>query len=145
MSPQTWPERERKFIPPSLRGRRHFSFGGRTLQDQATDYGLYWVKFKRGCVGLKPGELFAAGDTAQVSGNYAMAFVQQDQAEFVRDAKIDDECRFLDEAKAKGYRVDGPPTRIADRPEFKALVEAKKKTGQQRWMENLLQRTPASS
>jgi hypothetical protein len=133
MTPQTWPEPERKFIPPSLRGSRSFEFGGKSVQEYALDYGLYWLKFIRNCVGLNPGEFFFIGDTAQVPGNHAIAFVEQNQAEFVRDEKIEDECRFLDEAKKKGYKVDGPPKRLADRPEYQALLDAKKNR-KKNWM-----------
>jgi hypothetical protein len=142
LTPQTWPQKERKFIPPSLRGRRHFTFGGRTIADEALDYGLYWIKILRGCVGVKVGQLFSVGDIVQVPGNHAMAYVEQEQAEFVRDAAIEDELRFLDEAKKKGYEVKGQPKRLADRPEYQALLEAKKKKN---WMKDVIQPTPANT
>jgi hypothetical protein len=144
MTPQTWPEKISKFIPPALRGRKSFFFGGRSPQEDAKDYGLYWIKITRGCVGIKPGEFFNIGDVVQVPGNSAMLYVEQDQAEFVRDEKIEDEVRFLSEAKAKGYTVQGQPKRLADRPEFQAVLDAatKKKKG---WMNNVIQETPATA
>lgn len=144
MSPQTYPEKSKPWLPPSLRGSRFFTFEGGPSPKDAQNYGLYKMKFKKGCVGLKPEQFFYPGDVAEVPGNWAWQYASLEQAEFVRTPEIEKECELLDRAKKAGYVLkETHPKRLADRPEFKSVIDASRKGT--RWMDNLIQRTPASS